>query len=685
MAKQASNSPQYDYVQTINPKGYLSNREITNVSGLYLVKGSKNSIIKNGEKVVTRGGYRVLSQRAVTINKGFNSSFDWVTSSGYKLNMTGCYGTLDFWHEPTQQFLTLQTGLPKTKRAEFTTWWDADELIDKLLFVRGDSNIYEWSGAVAEIASVTANTITKKRYISGTNIAFNDNGATGDTITHAGNGFITAGFEVGDTIVVIGSASNDGEYTIKTVTSGILVLIDDDSLTTEAAGASVAVQEPNGTFGQSRFFTQGTRKVVIDGEEYAYTGGEGTGTLTGVTPSPLAGGVVAGDYAIQAVRTNSPSALSGLKNDLISMLTNNVYIGSLTSRQVWISKNTDFTDFSFSTPRVSGEGFDLTLDSTPTGFAPDEDKMYISAREDDWYKVEEVLSADQSGAVINIDKLKTAVGQAAVSQGAIVNIKNAIAFLSFEPTIDTLGRVELINGVTSKPISDPIKDDVESYNKDNVHGIFFRNELWYTFPSEGIAIMYDIQGQYWNPPLYLSIARWSIMKIDGVDKLCGHSASKNETYILNTGRNDNGSTFDFVAAFGYENYGTRFSPKLFDEIAFEGYMTQNTKLKDTVVYDYKGATDVREFIIDGSDEAIVFSPSTTAFLGSSPLGEEPLGTSADEISDIVKVRCINPTSVIDFYERQRIFSTDEIDSYVEIIAYGENVELSDNLPIFIKK
>jgi hypothetical protein len=60
-------------------------------------------------------------------------------------------------------------------------------------------------------------------------------GTTSPTITDSGNGFVTAGFKAGDTLIVEGSTSNDGIYSILTVAAGVLTLAVSDSLTSEAA------------------------------------------------------------------------------------------------------------------------------------------------------------------------------------------------------------------------------------------------------------------------------------------------------------------------------------------------------------------------------------------------------------------------------------------------------------------
>lgn len=58
----------------------------------------------------------------------------------------------------------------------------------------------------------------------------------GPTITDSGNGFITAGFQAGRVIRVVGSASNDGSFMIKKVSAGTLELDTQTDLSAEAAG-----------------------------------------------------------------------------------------------------------------------------------------------------------------------------------------------------------------------------------------------------------------------------------------------------------------------------------------------------------------------------------------------------------------------------------------------------------------
>lgn len=77
--------------------------------------------------------------------------------------------------------------------------------------------------------------------ITAITIALNDNGASPDTITDSGNGFVTAGFKVGDLITVSGTPANDGNYTLTVVAAGTLTMATGSLSATEGAGANVTI------------------------------------------------------------------------------------------------------------------------------------------------------------------------------------------------------------------------------------------------------------------------------------------------------------------------------------------------------------------------------------------------------------------------------------------------------------
>jgi len=91
-------------------------------------------------------------------------------------------------------------------------------------------------------------------YFTDTSIAFNNNSgtpptaATNDTITDSNSGFVTAGFQAGDVLLISGSTSNDtaAGYKILTAAAGTLTLDFSGRLTTEIAGDSVTLQTLHG-------------------------------------------------------------------------------------------------------------------------------------------------------------------------------------------------------------------------------------------------------------------------------------------------------------------------------------------------------------------------------------------------------------------------------------------------------
>ena len=85
MAKKISEQNQiYPFQVVSEPKGYFNKREITNQDFRALVKGSKNIIINDGDKWSSRLGY-ILDGQAKTINKGTDSSFDFISKQGTKI------------------------------------------------------------------------------------------------------------------------------------------------------------------------------------------------------------------------------------------------------------------------------------------------------------------------------------------------------------------------------------------------------------------------------------------------------------------------------------------------------------------------------------------------------------------------------------------------------------------------
>lgn len=584
-----------DFKLIQNFLGYQNKKDVSNVDPRFLIVGSHDVLVTDGEKIVTRKGYTVDGQSNSALTP-ITASYDWNTSTGVERNLRAYEGELEYRYIDSNDTVTwrrLTNGWGTATKFRFAEWWSSAEAKDFLLLVNGDHNIYMWSGAITTFASATVNTITKQ-------------------------------------------------------------------------GTS--------TWAEDRFLLSGTRTVIIDGITYTYTGGESTTTLTGVTPDPTAGGHTSGDIIHQGLVTTSNTPASSVSNDLIGVHRNQLYVGDESRRDVYISKTTDYTSFTFSSPRLPGEGALLTLDSANRGFKVQEDAMYITAGKNDWYQVVFTLSSDNLKEAMTIQKLKSGTQQAAQSQELIGQIKNSIVFISNEPTFDTLGRLENISTPQSRPLSDSIKNDFYSYDFTNGHVLYFQNQTFIALPAESLLLIYDHENGYWQPPQTLPIRRLSI--ING--ELYGHSSAVPETYKLfdTTTNTDDGNPINPVAVFAYRNYGKRAWKKRFDEYYTEGYIGGSTIIDVTYKYDFGGFSQILSKTIDASDNGIIYSTTADGSLGKVPLGHNPIGSITDSVDDLPKYRIIHSLAKTAFFEFLVQYSSDTEGYEWQILAQGGNSMLS---------
>jgi hypothetical protein len=575
--------------------GYVNKSDKTNLPPGYLIAGSRNVISTDGDLIAHRKGYTILGAENSALTQ-IESSFEWISNSGDELVLRSYDDELEFLYNST--WYRLLDGWSAVD-FQYAAYWHTAEAQDIILFVNGDSNIYEWSGAITTFASCTANTMTKQ-------------GTT--------------------------------------------------------------------TWGEERFLTTGTRKArVIDDAgtwwEFEYTGGEGTTALTGVTVDLTTKTISAGNVIVQSVRTNTNKPTSGLKNDLISVLDNQVYVGSLTSNQVYLSAVNDYTNWTAAT--TVGSPKLLTLDATLTAFVPQEEFMYMSAGKDFWYQTKQTLSSDLTTETLVVNRLKTGTDKGALQQSTVASFNNYVAFISNEPTFDFLGRVENIENPQNLPLSDNVKTDFDSYDFTNAHIKPFKNNIYIALP-QSLLLIYNNSKGFWESPQILPAGRLAIIG----DNLYLHSNVVPETYKLFDGYNDNGNAIEAIARFSYENYGERARKKSFSEWYSEFYISSNTDLTLKLYYEYQGADGVYTDIMKGTDDFTIMDTSGGG-LGKENLGKQKLAGNAPT-DDMKKYRKIKTQAEKDFYELLPEYSSNGIDQRWAILAYGPNVALSENDSFEIK-
>lgn len=458
------------------------------------------------------------------------------------------------------------------------------------------------------------------------------------------------------------------------------------------AGAATITKTGTASWSDAGFYiSQSGRAVVINGTTYTYSGGETTTTLTGVSPTPVA--EAPGSIVHQAIVTTANSVMTGIPatfpNGLISTLNNQVFVGALTSSALYISKVNSYTDYSSSTPRQTGEGATLILDSQLVALAPQESFMYVSCGQDLWYNVNFSLQTSTVGVTyeqVNAQRLKTGRRQGAISQAFVSHIKNDILVVTNETTVDTLGRIiSSLATPQQSNISDPIKLDIDSYDFTNGSVAYWRYYGLVAVPAEGIVLLFNFATRSWESPQTLPVSRFYIVN----GELYGHSYSTFESYKLFDGYADRvyaGFTGFPIAAiwqFSYQNYGTRFSLKKATKAYVEGYINQNTTLTMTLTYELDGCQTVKTFTLDGSDSQFVCLPSDESSLGKQSLGKQKLGgggtTSINGLPP--KFRWFPTFTNTDFFECSFGFSVLGTDERVELLAFGPAVSGSSEIPV----
>lgn len=440
------------------------------------------------------------------------------------------------------------------------------------------------------------------------------------------------------------------------------------------------------TFAQNRFYT--TRNMIVTcvrtGADYTYTGGHGTTTLTGIADTT---GLVAGDILVQKIVTDTDKPAAGRNNDSIYVFENQLCLGSNDDAQVYISKNTDYDDFAYSSPRLAGEGGLLTLDNPGQAFATIGSTLLIFAGRSSVFKAEyeQITVGSTLTETLKVKKLDTGVDQAAQSQETIVQLTNSILYLSFEPAVRMISNPEDIAGIDPKALSNPIKPDFDAEDFTDAFAGWYKNTYYLASSVNsrlyGLNFVEDADGalrRYWDAPQILPVGPLSIIN----ELLHGHSNGVPETYQLFDGASDTNSDdeklpINAVAAFAYNSYQKRANLKSFDEYFVEGEITPSTTdLLLTINYDYGGATQTIEKTIDGSNEDILEGNVGTNSLGQQSLGQNPLGGLLNPPEDARKFSVVFEIAKEDFQKIQPIFSSNEVDRYWAITANGANATQS---------
>lgn len=445
--------------------------------------------------------------------------------------------------------------------------------------------------------------------------------------------------------------------------------------------------------GVHTLFKKIVRAIIYNGVTYPYASGETTDTLQGLLSFPS---VTAGDAVWQAPVSlpNPPAISASFRADLIGVQLNQLILASTVSQEVYGSLNTDYTNFTLTSPRAPGDPFKVNMDNYATCIVPIDNKqqttssLAFGAGTSEFFQLSYQLSQDNANELVRMIKLKTAAGSGLIAKGAICPIKDNTAYISREPALDTIDRVQNADR-QDVPISDPVKADFDLYGTDGFarsHVIYWKRAIYIALPALGLVLIYDLMRNLWQPPQTMPVARFSIIG----DWLHGHSSIGNETYRLFTGTSDNGNVIPQVARFAYNNGGARGRLKNMSQYWSDGYISASGVLNMTQNLGFAGNVAIRNMQIIGSDQAV------TVQQGGSMLGDEPLGATPIGGATIDAPASIQNGTMLRFYQEDSMDLNDYFESYVEysmesldgqfaIVAHGSNQWDAGTSPVSHKK
>ncbi|MFA6158994.1 MAG: hypothetical protein WC763_05245 [Candidatus Paceibacterota bacterium] len=443
------------------------------------------------------------------------------------------------------------------------------------------------------------------------------------------------------------------------------------------------------------FYTAATRSVIINGNEYPYTGGEGTVTLTGVTGDPLAGGVVAGDLAIQSPR--EVAALTSHKSQVVMAQDGRLHARLETKKDVWNYSKLDNPD-DFTTGSTDGDGGSKSIESSgPITAFGKLNGLAVALKKNVISSLEFVQSGDRVDipryrTLTSADDKSTTIG--AETQRSTFSTPYGLVFVTPDK------RLVLLTGMTSNNepeylvLSDPIQPIFDAGVHTDACGICVDNVIWYAFKSDIGASFNDtvVRGDMtrrttdkdgkvlpiqWDAPYVgWNVKDWTSVynSTTGKNEVHWHSSTNSATYRVTPGvKADNTNPFTATLRGWAETFDAPSMQKKIDRAFVQVKMSENTELLLTLLYDKDGVTQRTETTLSGDSSTKKFDASLYNPFGASSFGSQKFGSNeATDDTPLYHFDIEIPPNVY-FFSLSLQFSTDGEGQNWEIVRFGVRV------------
>ena len=445
--------------------------------------------------------------------------------------------------------------------------------------------------------------------------------------------------------------------------------------------------------------------VVVNGTTYTYTGSGGS-TLTGVTPNPT--GEANGSGVLETVATSSNKPDSAMLNDFIKVVNNQLYVGSYTSRFIYISSNTDYTNYTIPSPRVTGSPELLVLDGNGCGIGVRQGNACIGYGKSGWCII---TFADVTvGSVLTNVTTKTdkpvSILQAPLAHEFIDTVNDNLIYLGQDQQVRQFGDFNTAFVSMYPSLSQEVARELQKENFTDGCLRCIGEFIYIVSPDSGKVYIrqertrVDANGTVVSEKLWHSPFVWNATRIDEIDgSVVVFSNANPQIYdVWDTGQwHDDSPSGEFlpyscVMALGYRGEQRRQGLWSFDKNFTEGYIATGTPLNLLMNYNYQGSASAVTKVINSVDQPAYTFGQDLASLGENSLGDEPLGNGgitdiANDQDSLPKFKCITSLGLVNAFEWQPIIYSDAIDAQWEILAVAQNatVEPYQNATFIINK
>lgn len=434
-------------------------------------------------------------------------------------------------------------------------------------------------GVVADmgVAQVADDEILTEHILTDTSIAF----VTGSpsTITDSNNGFVTAGFQVGQKISITGSDDNTGTWTIANVAAGTLTLDSGEVLVSESAGPRITIQagSPKGNIlltAQRKLFISG----VIDNPSKVYYSQSGEVTCFGITSGLGSGG------SFDLIEGGGPVTLMEAKGK-------NTIVIHKTDTIIAYTRDNDGTN--------AIEGFDTLADGFDNGATN--------------FKARTGLNKT-SYFMTGIEGAKL------LEQAVEANILNMSSITDM--ILPTIREWDHSNAVCT--YFPPKRVLLIASNNENGD----RKQIAIYVKGSGNNIIYDVSIDDIPVADYIVDGK-NLYFVSSLDQNC---------YTLFDRNSANGNSINHSYTTKEYIFDSPALDKQFNTLYIEGFINENSKLRITVEYGILGQESSKSWDLYWNNSEVVSSDKVSA-LGTSVLGETSLGGNDAEILDSYIFSC----------------------------------------------